>query len=78
MSIVSLTDVDMSVGSGRLFEEVTLGIEEGERIGLVGRNGSGKSTFLRILTGALEPDEGAVVHGRGLRVAGLQIGRAHV
>ena len=72
MNIVSLTDVDKSVGNGLLFEEVSLGIDEGEKIGLVGRNGSGKSTLLRLLTGELEPDEGAVVRGRGLRIATLE------
>jgi len=71
MNIVSLTDVDKSVGSGLLFEEVSLGIEEGEKIGLVGRNGSGKSTFLRLLTGELEPDEGAITRSRGLRLSPL-------
>ncbi len=71
MNIVSLTDVDKSFGNGLLFEEVSLGIDDGEKIGLVGRNGSGKSTFLRLLTGEVGPDEGAVVRGRGLRIATL-------
>lgn len=71
MSIVSLEAVDASVGSGVLFEDVTLGIEDGEKIGLVGRNGSGKSTLLRILAGRAEPDEGSVVRSRGLRISPL-------
>ncbi len=71
MSIVSLEAVDASVGSGVLFEDVTLGIEDGEKIGLVGRNGSGKSTLLRILAGRTEPDEGSVVRSRGLRISPL-------
>ena len=40
-------------------------------IGLVGRNGAGKSTFLRVLSGALEPDEGSIARRRGLRVSVL-------
>ena len=71
MNIVSLTDVDKSVGNGLLFEEVSIGIDDSEKVGLVGRNGSGKSTFLRLLTGEIEPDEGSISRGRGLRIATL-------
>ncbi|MFW6387671.1 MAG: ABC-F family ATP-binding cassette domain-containing protein [bacterium] len=72
MNILSLTGVGMSVGADRLFENATVGIEHDEKVGLVGRNGSGKSTFLRIVTGETEPDEGTVVRGRGLRISTLE------
>ncbi len=52
-----------------LFENVTLGIDAGERIGFVGRNGCGKSTFLRVLQGDLEPDVGSVARNRSLKVS---------
>jgi ATP-binding cassette subfamily F protein uup len=54
-----------------LLDAVTLGIEDGDRIGVVGRNGDGKSTLLRILAGTQSPDEGRVTVRNGLRVGAL-------
>jgi ATP-binding cassette subfamily F protein uup len=51
-----------------VFDNVTLGVSDGDRIGIVGRNGDGKSTLLRILAGKLEPDAGSVTFRRGLTV----------
>ncbi|MDN5725610.1 MAG: ABC-F family ATP-binding cassette domain-containing protein [Propionibacteriales bacterium] len=53
----------------RVLEQVTLGINEGDRIGIVGRNGDGKSTLMRVLAGRIEPDSGLVTHRGGLSVA---------
>ena len=52
----------------RVFQNVTLGVNEGDRIGIVGRNGDGKSTLLALLAGTLEPDSGRVTHRRDLRI----------
>ena len=52
----------------QVFRSVTIGVDEGARIGIVGRNGDGKSTLLSLLSGALEPDEGRVVHTRGFTI----------
>ncbi len=57
-NLLSLRDVRKSFGARRLFAGLTLGVDEGERIGLVGANGSGKSTLLRILAGIEPPDAG--------------------
>ncbi len=66
-----LADLDR-VGASRpgraLFEGLSLTISSGDRIGVVGINGTGKSTLLRVIAGAAEPDTGAVRRGRGVRV----------
>ena len=54
-----------------VFEEVSLGLDEGDRIGVVGKNGDGKSTLLSLLAGIIEPDEGRVIRTRGVRVGVL-------
>jgi ABC transport system ATP-binding/permease protein len=58
MNIISLEEVSKSYGSKPLFAGVTMGLDEGEKVGLIGLNGSGKSTFLRILAGSEPPDTG--------------------
>ncbi|SPM36930.1 ATPase components of ABC transporters with duplicated ATPase domains, partial [Mycobacterium rhizamassiliense] len=54
-----------------VFGSVTLGVNEGARIGIVGRNGDGKSSLLRLLTGELRPDSGRVTRRSGVRVSAL-------
>ncbi|MEE3753245.1 ABC-F family ATP-binding cassette domain-containing protein [Mycobacterium intracellulare] len=54
-----------------VFESITLGVNDGARIGIVGRNGDGKSTLLRLLTGQQQPDSGRVTRRSGLRVGAL-------
>jgi len=65
-SILSATDLVVRYGERAILENATLAIEEGDRIGLVGRNGSGKTTFLRILAGLQSPDSGEVSGRRDL------------
>ncbi|GFG64849.1 ABC transporter ATP-binding protein [Mycobacterium kubicae] len=54
-----------------VFDSVTLGVNDGARIGIVGRNGDGKSSLLGLLTGALQPDSGRVTRRSGVRVGAL-------
>ena len=54
-----------------VFEDVSLGLDEGDRIGVVGKNGDGKSTLLSLLAGIIEPDEGRVIRTRGVCVGVL-------
>ena len=54
-----------------VFNEVTIGVNEGDRIGVVGRNGDGKSTLLKLLAKLQEPDSGRVTHRGGLKVGML-------
>ncbi|NYH51951.1 MULTISPECIES: ABC-F family ATP-binding cassette domain-containing protein [Nocardiopsis] len=71
MNLVNLQDVSLAYGPLVLLDKVSLGVEEGERIGVVGRNGGGKSTLISVLAGITAPDSGRVVHNRGLRVGFL-------
>ena len=54
-----------------IFESLSLGIDDGDAIGVVGKNGDGKSSLLRLFDGTIEPDEGRVLRTRGVRVATL-------
>ena len=65
-AIASATDLVVRYGTQTILDRATLTIHEGERVGLVGRNGTGKSTFLRIATGVLEPDSGLFTRRRDL------------
>ena len=70
-NIVNLDRVSKAYQSGALLDGVSLGLDEGDRVGVVGLNGAGKTTLLRLLTKAAEPDSGRVTHRRDLRVAAL-------
>ena len=71
MNLISIDGASKTLGDSPLFEDLSLGVDEGDRIGLVGRNGAGKSTLLRMLSGSLEPDSGALARKRGLQVSVL-------
>ncbi|MEO6715407.1 MAG: ATP-binding cassette domain-containing protein, partial [Mycobacteriales bacterium] len=71
MNIVNIEGVGKTYGTTVLLDGVSLGIDDRERIGLVGRNGGGKSTLVRLLTQQETPDEGRVTHRGGLRVGVL-------
>jgi ATPase subunit of ABC transporter with duplicated ATPase domains len=72
VNIVNLDKVGKGYGAaGQLIEDVSLGLDESDRIGVVGLNGAGKSTLLRLLTKQEEPDDGRVTWRRDLRVLAL-------
>ncbi|MCR4318484.1 MAG: ATP-binding cassette domain-containing protein [Planctomycetes bacterium] len=66
MSLISLSDVGHGFLGDYLFRGVTLSVQPKARIGLIGQNGTGKSTLLKIIAGELEPSEGTVVKAKGL------------
>ena len=72
MPLITLQDVDYSVGGPLLLQRVDLAIEPGERIALIGRNGAGKSTLMKLLAGELKPDDGEVRVEGGRRIARLE------
>ncbi|MEO3872480.1 ABC-F family ATP-binding cassette domain-containing protein [Nonomuraea sp. B12E4] len=71
MNLVNLESVSHAYGPKPLLHDVSLGVEAGERIGVVGRNGGGKTTLMSVVAGDLRPDSGRVTHNRGLRVGFL-------
>ena len=71
MNILTLEKVSKGFGDKTLFEEVTFGIHEGDKIGIIGINGTGKSTLLKIIAGVEEPDEGNVIKGNGVHIGYL-------
>ena len=70
--MISTSNVTLRVGKKALFEDVSIKFTEGNCYGLIGANGAGKSTFLRILSGQLEPTNGEVVITPGQRLSFLQ------
>ena len=72
MPLITLQNVDYSVGGPLLLEKAELSIEPGERIALIGRNGAGKSTLMKLMAGELKPDDGEVRVQQGVRVTRLE------
>ena len=71
VNLVNVEAVSKTYGTRVLLEALSLGVSEGDRIGVVGRNGDGKTTLVRILSRQEEPDSGRVTHQGGLRMAVL-------
>ncbi len=72
VSYLQIEKLTKSFGDRILFEDITLGVYQGDKIGIVARNGDGKSTFLNILCGREDYDSGNVVYRNGLRVGYLE------
>ena len=68
MNLLNLESVSKAFDIRPLLDNVSLGVNEGERIGIVGRNGGGKSTLLKIMASTLEPDEGRVAKSNAVRI----------
>lgn len=71
ISYLQVENLTKSYGDRMLFDSVTFGVFEGDKIGVIAKNGTGKSTMLRLLSGAESPDSGIVVYRSGLRVGFL-------
>ena len=70
-NLINVERATVGYGTRTLLDAVSLGVDEGDAIGVVGRNGDGKTTLLQVLTGAREPDTGRVTHTSGLSVGYL-------
>jgi ABC transport system ATP-binding/permease protein len=71
MAILSLQDVSIGFGGLPLLDKVNIQVEKGERVCLLGRNGEGKTTLLRLIGGVIQPDSGQINIQKGISVAGL-------
>lgn len=71
-NLINVERASVGYGTRTLLNGVSLGIDEGDAIGVVGRNGDGKTTLLQVLTGTREPDSGRVTHTSGLSVGYLR------
>jgi ATP-binding cassette subfamily F protein uup len=71
MALISLQDVTIGFSGPRLLEEINLQIESGESIGLLGRNGMGMSTLLKLISGEIQPHSGTIARQQNTRVAYL-------
>lgn len=72
MNIINVEHISKIFGGKVIFDDVSCGISEGEKIGVIGINGTGKTTFLRVLAGLEETDQGQVITQNGIRIAYLQ------
>src|SRR5437899_11639483 len=68
MTQIAFAGVGVDFGDTKLFSDVSFTVAPGERWGIVGRNGTGKTTLFRLLTGDLEPTRGSIARAPGLRV----------
>ena len=72
MNILSIENLEKTLKDEPLFENVTLGLESGEKVGIVGKNGCGKSTFLKTISGVITPDEGKISLRSGTNMVMLE------
>ena len=72
MSQIAVSNAGVEFGATRIFSDITFSVGQGDRWAIIGRNGSGKTTLFRLITGSLEPTEGAVTRHPGLRLTLLE------
>lgn len=71
MNIINIEHISKIFGEKTIFEDASFGIQEGDKIGILGINGTGKTTLLRMIAGEEEPDEGQIIRQNGLKIAYL-------
>ncbi len=71
MNIINIEEISKIYGDKTIFEGASFGIQEGDKIGIVGINGTGKSTLLKMIAGQEEPDQGQIIRQNRLRIAYL-------
>lgn len=71
MNIINIEHISKVFGEKKIFDDASFGIQEGDKIGIIGINGTGKTTLLKMVAGVEEPDEGQIICRNGLRLAYL-------
>ena len=71
MALISLQKVSLSFGGLPVLDRISMQIEAGERVCLVGRNGEGKSSLMRLISGEQPPDSGRIIKQQGVKIARL-------
>ncbi len=71
MALISLQDISLAFGGPLIFDHMNIQLEQGDRVALLGRNGVGKTTLMKVMSGQVKADEGEVVYQRGIRVTHL-------
>ena len=74
MALITLLNAQLAFGHVALLDHTDFSLEAGERVGLIGRNGTGKSSLLKILAGLEKPDDGLLQLQQGLRIAYVRAG----
>jgi len=72
MAQIRLRGIHLAFGPDKLLDDAELVIEQGQRIAVLGRNGQGKSTLLKVIDREIEPDDGEIVLTDGVKIARLQ------
>ena len=71
MNILNMEHISKLYGDKQIFEDISFGLQEGDKVGIIGINGTGKSTLLKIAAGLEEADSGQVTCQNGLRISYL-------
>ena len=71
MSVINVEHISKLYGDKLVLEDLSCSVDEGDKIGIIGINGTGKTTLLRMIAGVEEPDEGQIVKQNGIRLAYL-------
>jgi ATP-binding cassette subfamily F protein uup len=69
MAVISLSSAQLAFGHVALLDHADFSLETGERVGLIGRNGTGKSSLLKIISGRFKLDDGLLVMQQGIKIA---------
>ena len=69
MNIINIEHIGKVFGEKIIYEDASFGVQQGDKIGIVGINGTGKSTLLRMIAGEETPDEGQIIKQNGLKIA---------